>query len=405
MRTRYINKFTKRQKIGRTALFRYIKKFEILAKEKKIDIRNELKIMRRMFNSDVIWDAIETIEYVDYGEPYVYDLTVPGLETFTTFDGVITHNTLNTFHFAGVAEMNITLGLPIIIEILDGRKDIGTPMMEIYLKKPYSTGKNIKELALSIKETKLKEISTEFSINLVESTIIATLDKIKMKELDITTNQVSTAISKQLKGFSAKISKDNSSIMLKSRSKEESLNVVYNTKEKVKEVHVKVIKNISQVLPIKRGEEFIIITSGSNLNDILQLDEVDSLRTTTNNIFEIEGVLGIEAARQAIVDEVFKVIENQGLNVDVRHIMLVADTMCVSGFVKGITRYGVVSEKASVLARASFETPIKHIINAALVGEVDNLNSVVENVMLNQPVPIGTGLPGLVTKIKKKGEK
>ena len=84
--------------------------------------------------------------------------------------------------------------------------------------------------------------------------------------------------------------------------------------------------------------------------------------------------------------------------------MLVADTMCVSGSVKGITRYGVVSEKSSVLARASFETPIKHIINAALVGEVDELNSVVENVMLNQPVPVGTGLPDLVTTVKTKGK-
>jgi len=131
------------------------------------------------------------------------------------------------------------------------------------------------------------------------------------------------------------------------------------------------------------------------------LEEVDAYRATTNNIFEIEQVLGIEAARQAIINEIFKVIESQGLNVDVRHIMLVADTMCVSGTLKGITRYGVVSEKSSVLARASFETPIKHIINAALVGEVDNLNSVVENVMVNQPVPIGTGLPSLSVKSPK----
>jgi DNA-directed RNA polymerase subunit A" len=83
-----------------------------------------------------------------------------------------------------------------------------------------------------------------------------------------------------------------------------------------------------------------------------------------------------------------------------RHIMLVADIMTASGVVKGITRYGVVSEKASVLARASFETPIKHLINAALEGEIDTLASVVENVMINQPVPLGTGLPGLITKMK-----
>jgi DNA-directed RNA polymerase subunit A" len=314
-----------------------------------------------------------------------------------------TQMTLNTFHFAGVAEMNITLGLPRIIEILDGRSEIKTPMMEIYLKKPYSTGKNIKELAISIKETKVEDIANEFLISLVESTITVTLDRIKMKDLGITPTQVAAAVSKQLKGFSVKLSKDSDSITLKSRLKEESLNEVYKAKEKLKEVHVKGIKNISQVLPVKRGDEFIIITAGSNLKEVLQLDEVDTFRTTTNNLFEIEEVFGIEAVRQAIVDEMFKVIENQGLNVDVRHIMLVADTMCVSGFVKGVTRYGIVSEKASVLARASFETPIKHIINAALIGEVDNLNSVVENVMLNQAVPVGTGLPSLVTTIRKKG--
>ncbi len=82
--------------------------------------------------------------------------------------------------------------------------------------------------------------------------------------------------------------------------------------------------------------------------------------------------------------------------------MLVADTMCISGKLNGITRYGVVREKSSVLARASFETPIKHIVNASLVGEVDDLNSVVENVMLNQAVPVGTGLPGLRTRVIKE---
>lgn len=313
-----------------------------------------------------------------------------------------TQMTLNTFHFAGVAEMNVTLGLPRIIEILDGRKELNTPTMEIYPKKPYSQGKGIRELALSIKETKLGEIATEFLINLVDLTIEIKLNREKMNDIKLTNSQVTNAISKQTKGFSVKDNKE--SIILKSRSKDENLNDVYKAKEKIKDVHLKGIKGISQVLPVRRDEEYIIITAGSNLKSILQLDEIDAYRTITNDISEIENVLGIEAARQAIINEVFKVIDSQGLNVDVRHIMLVADTMCVSGSVKGITRYGVVSEKASVLARASFETPIKHIINAALVGEIDELNSVVENVMLNQPVPIGTGLPDLVTKVKDKAK-
>ncbi|MDP7179861.1 MAG: DNA-directed RNA polymerase subunit A'' [Candidatus Woesearchaeota archaeon] len=310
-----------------------------------------------------------------------------------------TQMTLNTFHFAGVAEMNVTMGLPRIIEILDGRAALSTPMMEIYLKKPYSLGKDIRKLALTIKETLLEEVSSEFSINIVESAIEITLLKDKMKEIGITSAQIIKLLAKPAKNYTVKEKDD--TLILKSKSKEESLNEIYKIKEKIKSTHLAGIKTISQVLPVKRGEEYIIMTAGSNLADVLQLPEVDTSRTTTNNIFEIATVLGIEAARQAIINEVYNVIESQGLNVDIRHIMLVADTMCTSGKIKGITRYGVVSEKASVLARASFETPIKHIINAALIGEIDTLSSVVENVMLNQPIPVGTGLPGLITKKNK----
>ena len=182
------------------------------------------------------------------------------------------------------------------------------------------------------------------------------------------------------------------------RSKEVNINELYKLKEKLKDLHIKGVRGISQVLPIKRDDEYLIITAGSNLRRVLQMEEVDAARTATNDVFEIEAVLGIEAARHAVINEVFKVIENQGLNVDIRHLMLVADIMVVTGKVKGVTRYGVVREKSSVLARASFETPIKHIINASLAGEKDNLTSVVENVMINQPVPVGTGMPQLIAK-------
>lgn len=309
-----------------------------------------------------------------------------------------TQMTLNTFHFAGVSEMNVTVGLPRIIEILDGRIEPKTPMMEIYLNKPYSKGEDIKKLALAIKETKLLDITKEFQVNIVESTIEIMLDKEKMKNLAITDSMVIKGLAKNLKGFAIK--HKGYVIMLKYRGKEEAINEIYKCKEAIKTIFIKGVKGIKQVLPVKRGDEYIIVTAGSNFKDILALEEVDETRTVTNNIDEVGGVLGIEAARQVVINEVNKVIENQGLNVDVRHVMLIADTMCVSGELKGITRYGVVNEKASVLARASFETPIKHIINAALVGEVDYLTSVVENVMLNQPVPVGTGLPGLITKIK-----
>jgi len=316
-----------------------------------------------------------------------------------------TQMTLDTFHFAGVAEMNVTMGLPRIIEILDGRKTLATPMMEIFLKSPYNKGKDIRKCALLIKETTLSELVTEFVIDIVDLKIEIKLNHEKMKLLGLTPAKLVKTVSKAKiisKEASVKENKDGNLIMKLKGKEEKGLNDLYKLKETARDVYVCGIKSVTQVLPVKRKDEFIIITAGSNLKKVLDMEFVDPTRTVSNDIYEIAGTFGIEAARQAIIEEVFKVIEAQGLNVDIRHIMLVADTMCVSGMIKGITRYGVVSKKASVLARASFETPIKHIINAALAGEVDKLNSVVENIMLNQPVPVGTGLPGLVTKVRKE---
>ncbi len=309
-----------------------------------------------------------------------------------------TQMTLNTFHFAGVSEMNVTVGLPRIIEIVDGRKTLSTPMMEVHLKPPYNTGKDIKKIAQQIKETTLGDFMLDSSIDLVNLTITLTMDMENLK-LASGSGKMEKAIEKVAKGSTIKI--NGNDIVLKIKSKENNINELYKVKEKIKEVFIGGIKGIKQVLPIKRGEEYIIMTGGSNLKDIFEKEFVDKEKTITNNVYEIQAVLGIEAARQSIINEVFKVIENQGLNVDIRHIMLIADTMCAGGNVRGITRYGVVQEKESILARASFETPIRHIINASLKGEVDPLTSIVENVMINQPVPTGTGIVKLSARPQK----
>lgn len=311
-----------------------------------------------------------------------------------------TQMTLNTFHFAGVSEMNVTMGLPRIIEILDGRVNISTPTMEIYLTEPYNKGEGIRELAMSVKETTLNEIISEISIEVMDNTVVISLNKDRMSKLDLNVATVIKKIEKSAKNSTVK--KDGEEkILIKPKGKEAGLNDLLRMKESVRKIYVKGIKGITQVLPVKRDDEFILMTAGTNLKEIFKKDYVDKTRTKSNDIHEVKKVLGIEAARKVIIDEVAKVINSQGLDIDMRHIMLIADTITKTGNIKGITRYGIVKDKSSVLARASFETPIRHMLEASKTGEVDNLSSVVENVMLNQPVPVGTGLPGLVTKTKK----
>lgn len=343
--------------------------------------------------------AIYEETYNEYTTSLVEPGEAVGLVSAESLGEPGTQMTLNTFHMAGVAEMNVTMGLPRIIEVLDGRKTIATPMTEIYLKEPYNQGKDIRQLAVSIKETTLKEFIDEMDISMADNTLDVKFNPDKLKTAKITDKKLIKAIEKLVKTANVKYNNDVMTIKLK--GKDQTINDLYKLKEKLKSVYITGVKGITQVLPVKRDEEFLIITAGTNLKEILTLDFVDVSRTMSNDIYEIQEVLGIEAARQAIINEIYKVIETQGLNIDVRHIQLVADTICFSGSVKGITRYGIISEKSSVLARASFETPIKHIINASLVGEVDELNSVIENVMLNQPVPVGTGIVKLGAKIAK----
>ena len=334
-----------------------------------------------------------------------------GIITAESFGEPTTQMVLDTFHFSGVAELNIALGLPRFIEILDARKTMATPMMEVYLKKEYRNDeKAVRKIATQIKETLFKVVVDEFSINVLKLQVEATLNKKLMRELGISEESVLGKLQTALKSYTVKSADD---IITIKPSGEVTLKDVYKLKEKVKEIYIKGVQEVTQVLPIKRGNEFVVLTSGSNLKEVLLIPEVDETRTISNNIFEIQEVFGIEAARNAIIAEVTRVINDQGIDLDQRHIMFVADLMTSRGTIQGVTRSGVAAEKESVLARASFETPIKHLIKASLVGEVDALNSVIENVMLNQPVPLGTGLPGLLARMsyelpsekKKKAKK
>lgn len=324
-----------------------------------------------------------------------------GVITAESFGEPSTQMILRTFHFAGVAEMNITMGLPRLIEIFDARKAPSTPRMELYLKPKYSkTTESIKKIAEKIKETKVESILKEINMNLAKLNVEASFDKDKLKAYDLDPKSVLKTIKEGLKGFDVRETKEGFNV----KSKEEvTLLDTYKLKEKIKNIRVCGIKGVTQVLPVKNDAgEYVLHCAGSNLKEALVMEEVDPERIMSNSIFEVSEVLGIEAAREMVIIESQKVLEGQGLDVDIRHIMFLADIMTRSGTLKGVTRTGITGEKESVIARASFETPTKHLINASLTGEIDELNSVMENVIVNQPIPLGTGLPNLVIRGETK---
>jgi DNA-directed RNA polymerase subunit A' len=317
-----------------------------------------------------------------------------GIVTAQSFGESSTQMVLNVFHSAGVAEMQVTQGLPRLIEILDARKKPSTPAMEIYLDKDHNNEKDAKIVAEKVKEVSLKEIISEVNVDFGTKKVDVIIDKEALKRVHMGLDKVIEVLNE--KGMGAKKKGEESIVFDLGDS---DFKTIFKFKQKIKETIVSGIKGIENVLVVKRDANFVILTAGTNLKDILQFKGVNIEKIFTNDLHEIAALLGIEAARQAIIDEINKVLVSQGLDIDKRHLTLVADAMTSSGVVKGVTRVGIISDKSSVLARASFETPVKHFVNASRTGKKDKMASVIENIILNQPVPVGTGLPGLLVKV------
>ena len=308
-----------------------------------------------------------------------------------------TQMTLRTFHFAGVREMNVTLGLPRLIEIVDARRNPSTPTMNVALTQEYAYDpEKAKEVARNIELTTIANIAKSVEIDQIEERVTIKLDTNLLKDKDITPEEVRDKAS--YRRSTVKVDQSGNEIHVKPDKEEPELSDLQKLAEKIRDIPIKGLKGVKRVL-IKKNridalgrDEYEVVSEGSNFMSLLRIPGVDPQRTYTNHIHEIADTLGIEAARNAILKEAHDVMEKQGLEVDPRHIMLVADLMTFTGDIRQIGRHGISGESSSVLVRAAFEVTVKHLLDAAIRGEQDNLVGVVERVMVGQEVMLGTGM-------------
>ena len=283
----------------------------------------------------------------------------------------------------------VTQGLPRLIEIFDARKTFEKNMV-IYLKPEYNTRDKARDIASKIKELKVADIIVADSIDLLNMRIELEVERDSdRKRLEVLKEKVKDAA----------ISFEGNKILIK--PSKEDLHALRKAKEKILKTHIAGIKSVENVVVVNEDNDWMIQTEGSNLKDVLRMDEVDVKRTRSNDIHQVYDVLGVEAARNMILREAKETLDEQGLDVDVRHLTLVSDIMTIDGEIRDIGRYGVSGKKKSVLARANFEETKKHLINASFYGETDTLEGVIENVLVGQIPPIGTGMVELVVDSEK----
>jgi DNA-directed RNA polymerase subunit A" len=313
--------------------------------------------------------------------------------------------TMRTFHYAGVATVNVTQGLPRIIEIVDARKVPNTPTMTICLsgEKKYDA-KEAQKLAAAIEVTTTVNIAT-LETDVAQRRLVLKLNKGNLKQKNMTGLEVKDKLERATRLLVQPDKEKNPGTLtlIPGVHSEEDLaelaenppsyTMLLQLEEKIRDMRLKGIPNIERAnvqLDDKTGE-YYLSTIGSNLTRVSEIETIDRTRTYTNNIIEIFDFLGIEAARQAIINELQATLDGARLEVDVRHLLMVADVMTSEGEVRAIGRHGVSGTKHSILARAAFEVTVNHLLKAGIIGERDYLTGVAENIIVGQPISLGTG--------------
>jgi DNA-directed RNA polymerase subunit A' len=315
-----------------------------------------------------------------------------------------TQMTLRTFHFAGVKERNVTLGLPRLIELVDARKKPVTPTMDVYLDEEHRVSR---EKALNVAReiifTKVADL-IERSETDYSGILTFHISDSKLSERGCSIEDIMEVLKGPKKKYDVTLQEAKKIIKI-TIAGEPDAQTLLTMKNKLLNARVKGVQDIERVTIVKQDEEWVIQTAGSNLSKIIAIDGIDTSRVTTNNVYEVWQTLGIEAARNALIKEITNTLEEQGLEVDMRHIMLVADLMTSKGHLQQIGRHGIAGTKTSVLARAAFEITVPTIAKASLEGQVESLKGVTENVIVGATVPIGTGMVDLYMSVKDENEK
>ncbi|XP_075250352.1 DNA-directed RNA polymerase III subunit RPC1-like [Convolutriloba macropyga] len=326
-----------------------------------------------------------------------------------------TQMTLKTFHFAGVASMNITLGVPRIKEIINATKNISTPIIEagLYNERDSTYARAVKG---RIEKTYLGEVCDFLEEVYLQDDIFilvkVSMKRIKILQLEVNCHTIASSILQQpVKKIGCKLQ------TVKVLQKEDCL-LVYidlpNSKYSIAHTVTLVKENLAKVIvkglaEVNRAVVSIddsvsppvykLVVEGDDFDKVMSTYGVDFTRTKSNNTFEVARTLGIEAARSTIINEITYTMSSHGMSVDIRHVMLLADLMTYRGQICGMTRQGLSSFKDSVMMLASFERTSDHLFEAAYHGQTDCISGVSECIIMGIPMKVGTGLFQLLQKV------
>ena len=393
------------------------------------------------------FDALCELIVVSHMRAWVQPGEQVGIVAAQSIGEPSTQMTLNTFHLAGVAsKSNVTRGVPRLRELLKVTKNPKATSLTIYLKPEYRQSKDkAREVVQDLELTLLRAITDKIAIYWDpndENTVIEEDKELlafyRLYEDSLPESEVDAQPSKWVlrlelnkeEMFNKNISMADVVFVVKNRFPTTSVIYSdYNSNKLVMRIRVtteastsnedefsrlKKFQNNLLNTTVIRGipgikavtfrkdtgkvhmvdgkyetlEQYILDTDGSNYMRVMNHPAVDANRLYTTNVHDIKDILGLEATRAILYNELAVLFESVAVNY--RHLGLLCDVITRTGRLMSIDRYGINKNDIGPLAKASFEETEKIMLKAALFGEIDPVTGVSANVMTGQPIRGGT---------------
>ena len=300
-----------------------------------------------------------------------------------------TQMTLNTFHFAGVASKNVTLGIPRLNEIINCIVNIETPMVTIESRTLEKTYEQVKFYSLqklvdrySIVDNPNKKEIEDFLLFPDEGYVYDSTKKTLVLYLNEFYDVI--AIKKILHDCICAYT-DGPKPIFHIQAKED-INIGLLYEKDLKKRCIKGLEGADET-DIKDGK---IHTSLRDISKLFNLENIVYNSISSNNVHQVVKTYGIEAGRSTIMLEIRSILGFYGIYVNIRHILIVIDWMTFIGKLTPLTRHGIRNVDQSPLKRSTFEEVVEVINQAAVCNESDDLHGVSECIVMGRPPNVGT---------------
>lgn len=331
-----------------------------------------------------------------------------------------TQMTLDTFHSAGAALKTVIAGVPRFSELMSATRNPKVVTTTVYPVNKYNSvselrtdiGCTLQTVALGdlLNDTVIDEdaelpqwycayeamYGTEYKRHSHCLTLMFDVEKLFVQKIDL--EKIAEKIESQYDDLACVFSPTmigridvyvDVTNVGESNAREYMLNVV---SAQLMALVVSGVSGITEVYYEKKDGEWIVETRGTNLLKLFNNPLVDATRTVSNEMWEIVSVLGIEAAREFLINEFGECISSDGTYINKCHTQLLVDVMTHGGSIMSVSRYGHGKSKCGPLAKASFEKSLDNFLKAGVTSEVERTTSVSGSIMLGKIASCGTGV-------------